>query len=493
MSELSGLSELNELSIASIVFAFLTIISFIISVIPYSGKNQSSGKLSSGKLIHRYVLPVLTCIFAIITLSLGIASEGGSKPLSNFSNLSTNSFSKIGTGPLIDKAKISNWLNKKGVSQSNDSTTVNWKDVDGNIIPISGERFRSMYGYIPPSIAYYPMGQANKKYALDNFSEGREKCKQACVKTSCKAVQTEVPENCSQKSSVPGINSNSCGVGAELSCTLFYDGITNADDAYWTLKKECSDCVGRKYYENSSIPIELPVNTSKPSEVSPKYCDYFDSPSEGCIERPLLTTEYLDKIHPYYSLPISAYKADQPVSGSFSNVMPVIEYTNGAQTSCGLVGSELKSCKTKRQCDNNNDKSECYKVDEKFCNGTAFDEASGASELSAAKKELENGNKDKAYDKLNESCFYRQKITVPMSIQLNCDPKIVERGCYGSPHTLYTKQLTNSGSYAACSDNSAIPLSQRCQSGLSNLAECTNFPYSCGSKDNSNTLWLRNQ
>ena len=69
-------------------------------------------------------------------------------------------------------------------------------------------------------------------YNATNYESGRENCMKACSYTNCIAVQTEVPENCSQETSPTG-SGDACGSNAGFSCTLFYNNIQDADDGYW--------------------------------------------------------------------------------------------------------------------------------------------------------------------------------------------------------------------------------------------------------------------
>jgi hypothetical protein len=248
---------------------------------------------------------------------------------------STTTYKPIGYGPVLDKTKVQNWINGSagamGLNLPADKTA--WPDGNGKPIAIPSEQFKSLYGFIPPSFSYYPKGQGTNDYNEINYKTGRENCMKACSLTNCTAVQTEIPENCAQEESPTG--GNSCGSNSAFSCTLFYDTINNADDAYWSIGKFSSgnglsnspgcfevtgsSCLGKKYYEDSSIPIELPNTTSKPSQNIVKFCDstvrttnsagYGNksgttcsctnaascNDSNCCIMRPLLTTEYVQK------------------------------------------------------------------------------------------------------------------------------------------------------------------------------------------------------
>lgn len=424
--------------------------------------------------------------------------------MENFGNntSATTTYKAIGYGPLIDKTKVRNWLNGTsniyGINLKPNETI--WLDGNDTPIAIPTEKFRALYGYIPPSFSYYPKGQTKNDYNFKNYKTGRENCMKACSLTNCVAVQTEVPENCSQKANVTG-NGNSCGNNSEFSCTLFYDNIKNADDGYWTLTnyKEfgsespgCFEniglsCLGKKYYEDNAVPTELSNKSIKPSENPITFCESNVTDQGNCIKRPLLTTEYVTKNYPYYTLPINASKMDGSIDNSI--IVPAKSYKNGMESLCGLVNGKLVSCESTNVC-NSNSENDCWKVDTSKCSGDPYNQSSGATELQKYKDNYENA-KGTNYDDLYPSCYYRQKLTVVEPIQFNCDSAIVKRGCYGSPSIIYTDSLTDKNDIAACSDTSVIPSYQRCQNGT-DLTSCNGFPYSCGSNNGTNTLWIKN-
>src|SRR6185369_37875 len=175
-------------------------------------------KLLSSKLIlTTMIISVILCALFIGLLAKGLNDThiggipGGpttvnnlNKSLEHFGNAalesaSTSTYVPIGYGPVIDKTKVKNWVNGKSSINGLTVKTGETAWLDGNGIPIAipTNQFKALYGYIPPSFAYFPKGQAKNDYNFENYKEGREKCMQACSLTNCVAVQTEVPENCS--------------------------------------------------------------------------------------------------------------------------------------------------------------------------------------------------------------------------------------------------------------------------------------------------------
>jgi hypothetical protein len=481
---------------------FLFIMSVILIVagicLAVVGSNESPSGISSG--IDRSNTTVTN------------PTTSGFGNVERFGN-STTTFKPIGYGPVIDKTKVKNWLNGTTPLDANNSVSgqTTWLDGNGTPITIPTEQFKALYGFIPPSFAYYPKGQTSSDYNGTNYASGRENCMKACALTNCTAVQTEVPENCSQKANPSG-SGNSCGTNSPFSCTLFYDNIKNADDAYWTINNFSSgvglttspgcfeatgaSCLGKKYYEDNAVPTTLPNNGVIPSQNSTPFCDSSVTNAANCVKRPLLTTEYVQSNHPYYSLPINVSKATNAISstGDYSMLVPSINYKNGSGSSCGAVNGKLVSCTAPSACaqgESSLSTSNCWQVDSSACSGTPFDQSSGATQLQTYKTNYANANPQGSnYDDLYPSCYYRQQLTVVQPVQFNCDSSVVTRGCWGSPPIIYTDSITSSSDVAACSDTSVIPSSQRCQNGT-DLASCTNFPYSCGSNDGTNTLWVK--
>jgi hypothetical protein len=419
----------------------------------------------------------------------------------------------IGYGPVIDKTKVTNWLNgQSGISGTTLETgKTAWLDGNGVPMAIPTDQFKALYGYIPPSFAYFPKGQTKNDYNFKNYKEGRQNCMKACTLTNCVAVQTEVPENCTQRANTTG-DGNSCGSNSEFSCTLFYDNIKNADDAYWTIGQTSSgsgltnspgcfettgtSCLGKKYYEDNETPTGLVNNSIKPSLNPTTFCDSNVVNATNCIKRPLLTTEYVQSNYPYYLLPVNATKLKGSISGAgdYSAVVPTKSYKNGTATSCGIVNSKLVSCGSSKACAQGEaglSSSDCWQIDASVCSGDPYSQSSGATQLQNYKNNYSKVDPAGSnYDDLYPSCYYRQQLTVVTPVQFNCDANVVQRGCWGSPPILYTDSLTSKADVAACSDTSVIPTSQRCQAGT-DLAKCNDFPFSCGSNNGTNTLWVR--
>jgi hypothetical protein len=531
MSSLSGLI-IGAVVVLCSMFVFWAIMFYIyykanISKNPVASyqeftKNIWSYKLlpsSKFQLIVGIVSVILFVIFVcLLAKGLNDNGSGGSSIDRNPVNVETfgNSgvtYAPIGYGPVIDKTKVKNWINgTSGISGTTLKTgQTAWLDGNGVPMAIPTDQFKSLYGYIPPSFAYYPKGQTKNDYNFKNYQDGRLNCMKACTLTNCVAVQTEVPENCTQRANVTG-NGNSCGSNSEFSCTLFYDNIKNADDAYWNIGNVSSgagltnspgcfestgtSCLGKKYYEDSEVPIDLVNKSIKPSQNPTTFCDSNVTNATNCIKRPLLTTEYVQSNYPYYALPVNASKIKGSISGKgdYSMVVPTKTYKNGSGTSCGVVGGNLVSCGSTKACaqgESSLSSSDCWKIDTASCSGDPYSQSSGATQLQTYKNNYSKADPAGSnYDDLYPSCYYRQQLTVVGPIQFNCDADTVQRGCWGSPPILYTDSLTSSGDVAACSDTSVIPTMQRCQDGT-NLAACNGFPFSCGSNNGSNTLWVR--
>ncbi len=555
------MGKLNDLTIVAILFGAIYAV-FLITIVILFKRSPNSNIFQNWPAMSKLHLPqskaglLVLVISAVCVILIVICAVMGSKDLkivskidrdtttvnnpgvSGFGNVehfgeSVDTYVPKGYGPVLDKTKVQNWINgsagSMGLNLTPDKTA--WPDGNGTPIAIPSEQFKALYGFIPPSFAYYPKGQTKNDYNETNYKTGRENCMKACSLTNCIAVQTEIPENCAQEAN-PTKDGNSCGSNSAFSCTLFYDNIKNADDAYWTVdnfssghglssspgcfEATNSSCLGKKYYENNAAPIELPSKISKPSENIVTFCDSTITKTNNagygvrsgscsctnagscndsncCIMRPLLTTEYAQNKHPYYSLPINVSKTAGVLSGNYSMVVPSINYKNGSPSSCGIVGSgageHLVSCNGSAACGSGSDTSDCWKIDPSSCTGTPFDESSGATALANYKSHYAAAQ-GKNYDDLYPSCYYRQQLTVVQPVQFNCDPAVVTRGCWGSPPILYTESLTSPDNFTACSDSTAIPDSQRCQN-VADKASCKGFPYSCGSSNGTSTLWVK--
>lgn len=474
--------------------------------------------------------------------TVNVPGTSGFGNVENFGDIQ-QTYKAIGYGPAMDTVKVQNWLQGSAGSMGLNLSSGNsaWPDGNGTPISIPTDQFKALYGFIPPSFSYYPKGQATNDYNGTNYQSGREDCMKACSYTNCIAVQTEVPENCSQQAPATGTG-NACGTNAAFSCTLFYDSISSADDAYWSLgnysstagvlqspgcfEETGSACIGKKYYEDSTTPASLPNKNIKPSSSNVKFCGPNVTKTNGagygivanscscngpvggdgcndancCVMRPIIATEYIQNSHPYFSLPINVSKAATVNTGDYSMVVPSITYKNGTPTSCGIVGSSgsqsLVSCTQSGACASASDTNDCWTVDPNAapqCTGNAFDQSTGASALSTyqANAASQGGQN---YDDLYTSCYYRQQLTAVQPVQFNCDPNTVIRGCSGSPPIIQTSELTNSGGFTACSDTNPITggilATNRCQNS-SDVAGCTGFPYSCGTNNGTNSLWIR--
>ena len=535
---------IGSVIILCILFVFWAVMFGVMFKTPSGLQNFVSGKITypsgfiskifpetKAQLFIMSVSVILLVIFIVlIVLGMNNTKVGGidrnqttiinPTNIENFGDTnSTSTYKPIGYGPVIDKTKVRNWINgNSGISGVNlTSGQTAWLDGNGIPMAIPTEQFKALYGYIPPSFAYYPKGQTKNEYNFENYKEGRENCMKACSLTNCVAVQTEIPENCSQRANPSGTG-NSCGSNSEFSCTLFYKDIKEADDAYWTINNFSSgsgltnspgcfeitgtSCLGKKYYEDNAIPTELPNENIKPSQNPATFCDSNVTNAGNCIKRPLLTTEYTQSNFPYYLLPVNASKLEGAVSGTgdYSMVVPTKTYKNGVGTSCGVVNGKLVSCGSDKVCaqgESSLPTSNCWQIDPSSCSGTTYDVSSGVTQLQTYKNNYQNAKDSNGnsapgsnYDDLYPSCYYRQKLTVVAPIQFNCNSDVVQRGCFGSPPIIYTDSLTSNNDVAACSDTSVIPSSERCQNGI-DLASCSGFPFSCGSLNGTNTLWVR--
>jgi hypothetical protein len=575
---------MNGLTITSIVLFVVTIITWIVLMILHKAPNRSKNMPKIDKFMTStfaeglfkdfpypgivLLVTVALLVIAIICVAVGISntkvnsidrnSVTVTKPASNFENIKENfgtdtqTYKPIGYGPVLDKVKVKNWLNGNAGSSNLTLTKEQtaWTDGNGQAIAIPTEQFKALYGFIPPSFVYYPKGQASNDYNEINYSSGRQDCMKACSLTNCIAVQTEIPENCSQKTSAAG-KGNACGSNSTFSCSLFYDSIQNADDAYWNISNFSSgsgltnspgcfettgsSCLGKKYYEDNSVPTELPNSTLPPSQNAVTFCGPSVTKTNNggygiasgscscngpvgqdgcadpncCVMRPIITTEYIQNKYPYYALPLNVSKASGVTSGNISMVVPSVNYKNGIQTSCGVVngasanqynhcssvhgGGEqcLVSCTENTACASDFDTSNCWKIDPSTCSGDPFDKNTGKSALDTYKQNYQNASPPGSnYDDLYSACYYRQQLTIVQPVQFNCDPAVVTRGCYGSPPIISTDSLSSPTAIAACSDTTVIPDSLRCQQNSSNLAACKDFPYSCGTNNGTNTLWI---
>ena len=267
---------------------------------------------------------------------------------------------------------MENWLNIP--------EQMNWKDGNGNNMTLPKNRLRAVQGFIPPAFSYFPTGQMDQSYNGNTYEDGRKKCMEACIETDCLALQTEVPENCYQQvipdngitdpedpdfgkpgfvlptdvtetelgDFVPkqGTFDNGCGNRSTHSCSLFYDDINKADDAYYTLHSKEPSKLGQKYYTNETNPDPTP-GTGKPSEETVKFCPSYIGKLDArsakyatlkgypknsckCVDedictdpkcckfRRLLTTDFVKESYPYFTLPVAVDKI--PDSGPLASL-----------------------------------------------------------------------------------------------------------------------------------------------------------------------------
>jgi len=308
-------------------------------------------------------------------------------------------YTNVGYGPLVSKNHINNWI--RGGIPGAPSGFSFWKDPNGMQMDLPSDAFKSIYGFIPPSFEYFPAGQDPSGYNGENYELGRQKCLDACTLTNCTAVQTEVPQNCFHQTvqiaeptgpgsiPTPGEYENNCIDQASHACTLYYNNIQDADDAYWTINDYFGNgqtggcqgtdsegnnligCMGRKYYEDTDPglpqlgPIQIDGTPVKPSESPVKWCDNtVTAPNSGsfyggegctcttqedctdskcCRWRDMLTTESLNNQKPYYNLPIALEALDDdPVqSVSWSKLVKAVNIDkNGIRHCCGLCPSD---------------------------------------------------------------------------------------------------------------------------------------------------------
>lgn len=309
-------------------------------------------------------------------------------------------YQNIGFGPLVSANNVNNWLNGKLPGSSSTDTTI-WLDGNGDPIELPSAAFKSIYGFIPPSFEYFPDGQDTNDYNPTNYEGGRRKCMEACTLTNCTAVQTEVAQNCYHQtipiSKVTGQGDtptegeyvNGCLGQSSHACTLFYNNVQDADDAYWSINNYFGNgntggclgvnkdgepyigCLGMKYYEDTSpaLPRISPVvlqdgSSPKPSESPVKWCDetitelpygssYASLPNQtcsctteenctdpGCCKwRDLLTTEHMSNKKPYYNLPVAVESLDKDqitgiTKSKLAKAVNIDE--NGVRRCCGL-------------------------------------------------------------------------------------------------------------------------------------------------------------
>jgi len=310
-------------------------------------------------------------------------------------------FCKIGTGPAIDRTAIRPWLSQGSVG---------YKNHEGGNLLLSGEQYRSVNGFLPPSFQYFPYGLNVDSYrpadesfsVLDsdrtgyNVDEGRSSCMKACKDTNCIAVQTEVPQNCYQRtvqkplpdglfvgSEQPELytSKGDCKGKATHSCTLFYKTTEDADDAYFDISGGLQALLdptitlktGQKYYEMNPVPGIAPGDGNvRPSEEIVKWCkpdvsinDFYITSDNSdlksiyskyktnknstqsctctsgtectdtncCVYRDLVTTDWAKYNTPYFNLPINVTRTDDIKNGNAGAICPAKDQNNNC---CGV-------------------------------------------------------------------------------------------------------------------------------------------------------------
>lgn len=305
---------------------------------------------------------------------------------------SLSKFKKIGKGFAIDDKSMKSW-NSGGIGGFKFI-----KNANGENVAISTSHYRNIVGFIPPSFTFYPFGRVNTDYKIFNKDkekndEGTKICMQKCIDTGCKAVQTEVPELCSSEhfTDPDGVEKHLCGFNSEAGCTLFYDTIDNADDAYYNIYQKSkfssrNDYLGQKYYVFEKIPSISPQNDKKPSESPMKWCSSnqkLDNAVNGripsvdeiieiqsgkinndckdgnncCIYRDYSTSNGIKNKYPVYNLPVDRYKYEQTkrVDSTVICTLDVTDKTGSEEkkSSCGAVNGEFISCPTSKINTNN--------------------------------------------------------------------------------------------------------------------------------------------
>ncbi len=473
-------------------------------------------------------------------------------------------FKKIGNGVAIDKESMKNYVgpysgnkiitnyritdNKGKYVECADSNDCPWGFCSNAVSGDSGKKFcinfsiksidefRSSYGFIPPSFAFYPYGKANTDYKYYNkgdlsdptnlVTKGNHICMRACSDTNCAAVQIGVPENCAMEKSDPlgptkGAT-HKCGDSSEASCTLFYNSVAASDDAYYELYNRKlptgrKDYLGEKYYilgQNPEITPSLgfspngentKVKWCPPSMPPPKNysedginqnifntvyganapcscsgSDMCEDPN-CCKYRELITTEGNLASSPYYNIPINI--------------------TTGKP--CGAVQTGRGCCGICPQSDGSVKYVSCEGelLDESDGVGATWDTAPESSECKNSDDEkskitcygeylvdlVKLGKQDAAVKLSKCNCFFRTRSCVLRGVQPSCSARKVKRGCLGDPPILNTDKINPSG-ITACDDLTTIPRDFRCEyDDVGKL--CTGFPYSCSSE--SGSLWVK--
>lgn len=457
-------------------------------------------------------------------------------------------YQQIGNGPAIDAAAMQTWL-------SNQNSTISWTNHENHELQLPSKRYRSINGFILPSISYFPLGVNTPGYKpkdpeLESANQpdcgsqitaeqGDQMCFDACTQTNCAAVQVRVPQLCYEtriqaenEDGTSYTTKNTCEVNGNKpshSCTLFYDNVSEADNAYFDLDRTK---VGVKYFENSEAPMFSPQGNSRPSESSVKWCApnvpnhenkrYLTSEGASaecgctssdntcddpncCVYRNLLTSEWARHNRPYYNLPMNVTKLGD---GFSTSVCPALAQNNEC---CGWCddgdGFKLKSCPPNKQffdgsfsekvqtpewwvvdaarsgCNPEPQSSEWWDeinpvgVAETMWENVTADEKDPSVCISSYQQQF-NNDKDSAFSELQKCCVYTDQSCLNTLSQPYCstDPSEVSHGCFGDPNILYVDQ--SSGDVKACDDNTMISPNNRCVLDYEGKL-CTAFPYSC--------------
>lgn len=493
--------EIKKSSNASfVIFSFLTIIFLGIGISgtimllkQITGKSESPYGLSTNSIDGNNVTigSSNTPLQSAFRIGTG-TNRNVQSNLANLVNSATGpvTYKNIGFGPAIDKNSMIKWLNPSAAG---------WTDGNGNSIILESNKLRTQQGFMPPSFEYFPEGQNSTTYNPDNYENGRRMCMEACNNTDCIALQTEVPQVCYNeiiplKNVIPtGIDNdgnivptnkdpenpqfkNTCGKNSTHACTLFYNNIEHADDAYFTLAKQKPQNVGLKYYEENDFPEISPSNPpTMPSQSNIKWCPssitepdlnstiyasisgnndcsckdgQICDDSKCCKMRNLLTTEFARNKFPYYNLPI---RVDKNPAFPDSITEAVNIDANGVETCCGICEEidpnnkdkkikKIVSC-LKDKCIADGQKN-CWHIDAKSCNGPIFSEGvesteamneflntcTGKSAFDCSTNpscEMVNGNcvmsnssgKSYNFTPLMKNCFYKNQSVVPTIAQ----------------------------------------------------------------------------
>ena len=453
-------------------------------------------------------------------------------------------FQKIGNGMGIDSDAIKTFLDAGG-AVSNDNMTSSIINKNEENVEINHQQFRNVTGFIPPSFAFYPFGQASSNYKVYNknkklIDEGNLTCMRACADTNCIGVQTEVPELCAFTAveTAEG-EKHACGTNSEASCTLYYGDISKADDAYYQLYVQYSganknkDFMGQKYYQYGT-PQPTPQTGKYPSEATIGWCPATVlKPTEGiyapktpgttcsctgtgacddsncCIYRNLLTTNASKYQQSFYDLVVNG------LFNTDSEGVPTAEsifcdtVNHGTGEACGRISDGIyKSCPIERydpEAEGNQD--DTWAFSPTFLNECPYEETEEEKE-DAVNKYLEvindinelnkSSQRDSSYysrrnsivNKLMESCYFRKKACNIRGIQPDCTLKSqtdVIRGCWGDPPILNTDSTTN---ITSCDDRSTIPSKDRCVDNIQDICGLDiepSFPYGCD--QSAGELW----